>query len=72
VAATEARATERARAALGSYGRRVDITFEHDDPSRVVVHVRAPELRLLPAAVADPVGEAGLDRRISVAREDAR
>ena len=71
-ATAEARATARARSSLGSYATRVRISFEHQDPRRVVVRVQAPELRLLPAALADPLGLAGFDRRVSVAREDAR
>ena len=65
----EREAVTRAREALGAYGNRVAMTFEPGGPDRVVLHVSAPEITLLPQAVADLAGLSGLDRRIVVGRE---
>lgn len=67
--AVQQRAIERARADLGEYGQRVQLTFEAGGPDRIVLHVVAPELTLLPRIVADLTGIGGLDRRIVVQRE---
>ena len=71
LADVEARAVDRARAALGRYGDRVTLTFEPAAPDRVVLHVTAPEIGLLPPVVADLAGSNGLDRRIVVRRESS-
>jgi len=65
----QAQAIERARAHLGEYGDRVRMAFEPGAADQVVLHVVAPELTLLPRAVADLAGIGGLDRRIVVHRE---
>lgn len=65
----QALALERARSTLGNIGDRVHMEFESNDES-VVLHVTAPELRLLPSSVADPLGDDGIDRTIVIARED--
>lgn len=71
LAEVEAEAIVNARAALGGYGRRVDFVFEPDGSGRaVVLHVTSPELRLLPRLAGDITGIGGLDRRITVAREE--
>ena len=72
LAAIEAQAIHRAREILGSYGSRVELEFEHDPTGRaIVLHVRAPAMNLLPAAVADATGLGGTDHRIRVQRERA-
>lgn len=68
LAEVEQRAIERAREDLGGYGDRIGLTFE-SDAERVVLRVVAPEITLLPRAVADVTGLGGLDRRIVVHRE---
>lgn len=72
VSQAEAVALGRARASLGRLGGEVDLVFEPAGDDTVVLHVRAPELRLLPAGVADPLGVDGIDRRVVVRRESAR
>lgn len=68
----EAVALARARTGLGRLGGQVDLVFEPSGDDTVVLHVRAPELRLLPSGVADPLGVDGIDRRVVVRRESAR
>lgn len=71
VTAAQAVAMSRARHSLGQLGGQVEMTFESTADDTVVLHVRAPELRLLPAGVADPLGMDGIDRRVVVRRESA-
>lgn len=68
----EQRALHRAREALGGYAREVELSFEGSDDERVVLHVTAPGIRLLPGPMADALGVGGIDRRITVVREPAR
>ncbi len=72
VSHAEAVALARARRSLGRLGDEVHLVFEPAGDDTVVLHVRAPELRLLPAGVADPLGVDGIDRRVVVRRESAR
>ncbi len=74
LAAVEARALADARAGLGGYAKRVDLTFEHasGEGDLVVLRVRSDGLDLLP-----PLGESldrlgDLDERIVVHREQRR
>jgi hypothetical protein len=68
----EQHAIARARQSLGRYGARVRLEFEPTGPDEVVLHVTAPEVRLLPPPAARAVGLGGLDRRIVVQTEDPR
>lgn len=68
--AVEERAIERAREALGAYGERTTMEFDHTTPDRVVLHVTAPEIMLLPRALSDVAGLGGYDRRVVVHREE--
>lgn len=63
------RATDRARAALGSYGERVQLRVETATDEVVVVHVRAPGVELLPAMLGGGATVGTLDRRIVVRSE---
>lgn len=66
----EQRALRRAREALGTLADGVELRFEHATGSpEVVLHVRAPDLHLVPAGAAGLVGDDGLDRRVVVRRE---
>lgn len=71
--AVEARAIADARADLGGYGREVRLDFEADPTGRsVILHVRAPAIRLVPKLLGNDLGMGGIDRRIVVTREVAR
>jgi len=66
----EDRALRRARDALGPLASGVELRFEHAiGAPEVILHVRAPELHLVPAGAAGVVGDDGLDRRVVVRRE---
>ncbi len=68
--ATRAAALERARAALGDFGRRVRFEFvSPPDADHVVLHVEAPANSVLPAAITGGTIVGPLDRRIVVRRE---
>ena len=74
--AVEHDALGRARLALGRYADRVQLEFEPALPGlgpagagSISLHLRAPELTLLPGAIAAGVGDHGLDRHIVVSRE---
>ena len=60
----------RARAALGAYGDDVDLDLVERTPDRIVVHVHAPGMSLLPTPLGDLIGMGDLDRRIAVRREE--
>lgn len=71
LSAVEKAAITNAREALGGYGGRVEFAFEPDPSGRTIrLHVRSPELRLLPKIADDLAGLGGLDRHIVVAREE--
>ena len=74
--AVEHDALGRARVALGRYADRVQLEFEPAPPSlsstgagSISIPLRAPELTLLPGAIAAVLGDHGLDRHITVSRE---
>lgn len=69
-AGVRAAATQRAKALLGPYGRRVDLTFEgpSTEPT-VTLRVRAPGVSLLPRMLGSGPVVGALDRRIVVTRE---
>ncbi len=67
---TRAAAIDRARAALGDFGRRVRFEFESaPDADHVVLRVVAPSNSVLPAAVTGGSIIGPLDRRIVIRRE---
>jgi len=71
--AVQARAIADARSDLGGYGSEVQLDFEPDPTGRsVILHVRAPAIRLVPRLLGSDLGMGGIDRRIVVAREMAR
>lgn len=67
----EARARQRAIAALGTYGRRVEIRFVDAGPDRVSVVASGPSLSVLPRPFAEGIGLDRLERRATVRVEDA-
>ena len=69
VTRAEAVAIARAKGSLGRLASEVDLVFEAAGDDTVVLRVQAPELRLLPAGVADPLGVGGIDRRVVIRRE---
>ncbi len=69
-AAIEADAVTDARALLGGYGSRVQMEFvDSDDPERVVLHLRAPGVSLLPKLIRGGPVVGAIDREIVVRRE---
>lgn len=65
-------AVERARSLLGSYGNRVELTFEEATGGEVVVlRVRAPGVSLLPKLVDGGPAVGAIDRRIVMTKEPA-
>ena len=65
-------AVERAEELLGTYGSRVDLTFEAAPGGQVVVlRVRAPGVSLLPRLIDGGPTVGALDRRIVMAKEPA-
>jgi hypothetical protein len=69
VGARARRATADARHQLGPYGSRVDLAFESLGPPRVVLHVRAPGVALLPRMLGGGPVVGAIDRRVVVRRE---
>ena len=70
--ALEARARERALAALGGYGERVRFDFaavDGPDGRRVAVVASGPSLSLVPAPLAAALGLDELERRVEVLAE---
>lgn len=61
-------AVERARATLGPFGDRVDMTVRSSEAA-VAVHVRAPSLGLLPRVAGGGSVVGGVDRVLVVRRE---
>jgi len=69
----EARAIADARSDLGDYGSQVQLDFEPDPTGRsVILHVRAPAIRLVPRMLGSDLGMGGIDRRVVVTREVGR
>ena len=64
-------AIERARTLLGSYGDRVELTFEAAGADVVVLRVRAPGVSLLPRLIDRGPAVGALDRRIVMTKEAA-
>lgn len=70
--AVRATALAEARRSLGTYERRVEMRFEHEPTSDVVVlHLRAPGVALLPRVLGRGPTVGDLDRRIVITRERA-
>lgn len=65
----EAAAIDHARQALGSYGQRVVLEFEHPNSSVVVLHVRSPAMGLLPRLISAGPILGAVDRRIIIRKE---
>ncbi|MSX01446.1 MAG: hypothetical protein F2694_08235 [Actinobacteria bacterium] len=65
----EVQAVDSARQALGSYGQRVTMEFEHPNSSVVVLHVRSPAQGLLPRLISAGPILGAVDRRIIMRKE---
>lgn len=69
-AAIEVAAIADARRLLGDYGSKVQMEFVHGgDPDKVVLHIRAPGVSLLPKLIRGGPIVAEIDRQLVIRRE---